>query len=204
MQARKERNRYLTARTLNCALCLTLNRNNEQAYLAGIIAKAAGRELERQGNTGSEDEVTRRLQAAFAASDGECVSCGQTLVKEGGHPLTWSADRVRSELGYMHPEPGVIVMRGHALSESATQVVSTTHAIPLTFMSEANPNCAGATGVGAASESTYGAICKRLQNILKLMGLVFFRQRVHMKLRRSAYRISPRGESVNVRQLGVQ
>ena len=132
MQARKERNRYMTVltfmlgyddlplskkhvqqlstylpRTFMIELCIvlnTLNRHNEQAYLAGIIAKAAGRELQRQGNTASEDDVTRRLQAAFAASSGECVSCGQTLVKEGGHPLTWSADRMRSELGYMHPE----------------------------------------------------------------------------------------------------
>ena len=74
MRARKEKNRYMTARTLNCALCLTLNRNNEQAYLAGIIAKAAGRELARHDNTESEEEVTHRLQAAFAASNGECVS----------------------------------------------------------------------------------------------------------------------------------
>ena len=49
------------------------------------------------------DDVKRRLQDAFADSSSECVSCGQTLVKEGGHPLTWSADRVRSELGYTHP-----------------------------------------------------------------------------------------------------
>ena len=84
-------------------------RNNDDAYLNGIVAKAVGRELAREGNTASGEDVTRKLLDAFAASSGNCVSCEQTLVKEGGHPLTWSADRVRSELllyeGIVEQEP---------------------------------------------------------------------------------------------------
>ena len=56
-------------------------RNHDDAYLRGIVAKAVGRELAREGNTASEDDVTLRLLAAFAASSGNCESCKQTLVK---------------------------------------------------------------------------------------------------------------------------
>ena len=90
-------------------------RNNDDAYLNGIVAKAVGRELAREGNTASGEDVTRKLLDAFAASSGNCVSCEQTLVKEGGHPLTWSADRVRSELQYMDPEQVRVSVCRHML-----------------------------------------------------------------------------------------